>query len=261
MAASTADATDRFDGRVAMVTGGSMGIGGAVAELLAERGAQVVIVDREEPTITLGEGHLAVHADVSKPEDVERAVSEALQHAGRLDVLVCSAGIQRYGDAPGTSLETWREVIDVNLSSMFYAAHYAVPHLLKQPGSAIVNIASVQAFAAQRGVLAYSASKGGITAMTRAMAVDHAPHLRVNAIAPGSVDTPMLREAAKRFTPGDSSPDETVAGWGRMHPIGRPATPREVAEVVCFLASERAAFVTGATVTVDGGLLVQLGGT
>ncbi|MDQ1687657.1 MAG: hypothetical protein QOK42_632 [Frankiaceae bacterium] len=266
MSASTTDAanpvaSDRFDGRVAMVTGGAMGIGAAIAELLAERGAQVVVVDREEPKEPLGDPHLAVRADVSKPEDVERAVAATLAHAGRLDVLVCSAGIQRYGDAPGTSLETWREVIDVNLSSMYYAAHFAVPYLLKQPGSAVVNISSVQAFAAQRGVLAYSASKGGINALTRAMAVDHAPHLRVNAIAPGSVDTPMLQEAAKRFTPGDSTPAETVAGWGRMHPIGRPATPREIAEVACFLASERAAFITGATVTVDGGLLSQLGGT
>jgi NAD(P)-dependent dehydrogenase (short-subunit alcohol dehydrogenase family) len=256
MAASTAGASDEFHGKVAMVTGGAMGIGAAAADLLAERGAQVVVVDRE-PTSS----HHGVKADVSDPAQVERAVAEAVDLAGRLDVLVCSAGIQRYGDAPGTSLETWREVIDVNLSAMFYAAHYAVPHLLRQPGSAIVNVASVQAFAAQRGVLAYSASKGGITAMTRAMAVDHAPHLRVNAVAPGSVDTPMLRNAAELFAAPGKSTEDTVADWGHMHPLDRPATPREVAEVICFLASDRASFITGATVSVDGGLLVQLGGT
>jgi NAD(P)-dependent dehydrogenase (short-subunit alcohol dehydrogenase family) len=144
---------------------------------------------------------------------------------------------------------------------MFYAAHYAVPHLLKTEHPAIVNVASVQAFAAQRGVAAYSASKGGVTALTRAMAVDHAPRLRVNAIAPGSVDTPMLRNAAELFTEPGSTPEDTVAGWGAMHPLGRPATTAEVAEVIAFLASERAAFITGATVMVDGGLTVLLGGT
>lgn len=254
-------ASDRFDGKVALVTGGAMGIGGGAAALLAERGARVVVVDREEATLPPGESHLAIRADVSDPQAVERAVDQAVQATGRLDVLVCSAGIQRYGDAPGTPLETWREVIDVNLSSMYYAAHFAVPHLLQQEGSAIVNVASVQAFSAQRGVLAYSASKGGVTALTRSLAVDHAPHLRANAIAPGSVDTPMLRNAAELFTEPGSTAEETVKSWGRMHPLGRPATTGEVAEAICFLASDRASFITGATVTVDGGLLVQLGGT
>lgn len=253
--------TAEFEGRVALVTGGAMGIGAGVAALLAEHGARVVVVDREKSSLPSGEGHHAIVADVSDPAAVERAVAETVDLAGCLDVLVCSAGIQRYGDAPGTSLDTWREVIDVNLSSMFYAAHFAVPHLLGRPGAAIVNVASVQALASQRGVVAYSASKGGVLALTRALAVDHAPHIRVNAVAPGSVDTPMLRTAADLFTEPGCLPEETVAAWGRMHPLGRPALPREVAEVICFLASDRAAFVTGTTVNVDGGLLAQLGGT
>ncbi|MBK5305443.1 MAG: SDR family oxidoreductase [Frankiaceae bacterium] len=254
-------ATDRFDGKVALVTGAAMGIGAGVAALLAERGAQVVAVDREPCPLPAGNGHLAVRADVSDPGAVERAVGEAVAMAGRLDLLVCSAGIQRYGDAPGTSIDLWREVIDVNLSSMFYAAHFAMPHLLKNDGAAVVNVASVQAFAAQRGVAAYSASKGGITALTRAMAVDHAPQVRVNAIAPGSVDTPMLRKAAELFASPGGTPEETVAAWGAMHPLGRPASVAEVAEAVSFLLSRRAAFITGATLMVDGGLTVQLGGT
>jgi NAD(P)-dependent dehydrogenase (short-subunit alcohol dehydrogenase family) len=254
-------ATDRFDGKVALVTGAAMGIGAGVAALLAERGARVVAVDREAISLPPGNGHLAVRADVSDPVAVEKAVAEAMTHAGRLDLLVCSAGIQRYGDAPATGIDLWREVIDVNLSSMFYAAHFALPHLLMNEGAAVVNVASVQAFAAQRGVAAYSASKGGITALTRAMAVDHAPHVRVNAIAPGSVDTPMLRNAAELFVEPGGTPEQTVAAWGAMHPLGRPATVTEVAEVVAFLLSPRAAFITGATIMVDGGLTVLLGGT
>ena len=250
-----------FDGRVALVTGGAMGIGQAVAALLAERGARVVVVDREQADLPAGEGHHAVVADVSDAAQVERAVAEAVDVGGRLDLVACCAGIQRYGDAPGTSLETWDEVIGVNLSSMFYVAHFAVPHLLRSDAGAMVLTASVQAFASQRGVAAYTASKGGVTALTRSLAIDHAPSVRVNAIAPGSVDTPMLRNAAALFADESTSAEEMVASWGRMHPLGRPATPREVAEVACFLLSPRAGFVSGATVVVDGGLTVQLGGT
>lgn len=246
-----------FEGRAALVTGGAMGIGAAVADLLAERGANVVVVDREEA----GRPHHAIRADVSDPDQVGRAVADAVAYAGRLDLVACCAGIQRYGDAPGTSVETWHEVIGVNLSSMFYVAHHAVPHLLNGDDPAIVNVASVQAFMAQRGVAAYSASKGGVTALTRSLAVDHAPRVRVNAIAPGSVDTPMLRNAAELFSDETTSADELVAQWGRMHPLGRPATPREVAEVACFLLSRKASFVSGATVVVDGALTVLLGGT
>lgn len=246
-----------FDGRVALVTGGAMGIGKGVADLLAERGARVVVLDREDAP----SAHLAVRADVSDPEQVGRAVEEAVAFGGRLDLVACCAGIQRYGDAPGTSVELWHEVMNVNLSSMFYVAHHAVPHLLRGEDAAIVNVASVQAFTAQRGVVAYSASKGGVTALTRAMAVDHAPHIRVNAIAPGSVDTPMLRNAASLFADETTSADELVAQWGAMHPLGRPATTREVAEVACFLLSRKASFVSGTTVVVDGALTVKLGGT
>lgn len=245
-----------FDGRVALVTGGAMGIGAAVADLLAERGARVAVVDREDVT-----GHHGIRADVGDPEQVGRAVAGAVEWGGRLDLVACCAGIQRYGDAPGTSVELWHEVMNVNLSAMFYVAHHAVPHLLRGTDPAIVNVASVQAFAAQRGVVAYSASKGGVTALTRALAVDHAPTIRVNAVAPGSVDTPMLRNAAALFADETHTAEDLVRQWGEMHPLGRAATPREVAEVACFLLSRHASFVSGETVVVDGALTVKLGGT
>jgi NAD(P)-dependent dehydrogenase (short-subunit alcohol dehydrogenase family) len=126
-------------------------------------------------------------------------------------------------------------------------------------GGAIVNLSSVQAFASQKGVAAYTASKGGINALTRAMALDHAEeNIRVNAVCPGSVDTPMLRWAADLFK-GEKTTEETVEGFGRMHPLGRVARPEEVAEVISFLASPKASFVTGGEYKVDGGLLAALG--
>jgi NAD(P)-dependent dehydrogenase (short-subunit alcohol dehydrogenase family) len=126
-------------------------------------------------------------------------------------------------------------------------------------GGAIVNLSSVQAFASQKGVAAYTASKGAINALTRAMALDHAQeNIRVNAVCPASVETPMLRWSANLFK-GSKSVDETLKDWGKMHPIGRVARPEEVAEVIAFLASERASFVTGGEYKVDGGMLAALG--
>ncbi|MHB8340176.1 MAG: SDR family oxidoreductase [Mycobacteriales bacterium] len=249
-----------FAGRAAIVTGSAMGIGRAVARRLCEEGAQVVGIDRVEGDPVEVDWPM-IAADVSQPADCERAVAAAGERLGRLDVLVNSAGVQRYGDVPATSVATWAEVIGTNLSGAFYVSKHAVPRMLDGGGGAVVHVASVQAFVAQRGVAAYAASKGGLVALARAMAVDHAPTVRVNAVCPGSVDTPMLRASAALFAPEPGGADELVAKWGRMHPLGRPATPGEVAEAVLFLASSRASFITGEALRVDGGLLSVLGGT
>lgn len=241
-------------GKTAIVTGAAKGIGAAIALLLTERGAQVCGVDRDACAT-----ECSVRADVSSSDDCRDAVAEAVAAFGRLDILINSAGIQRYGTVVDTPEDVWDDVMNVNLKAMYLMAKYAVPHLEQTGAGAIVNIASVQAFSAQRGVAAYSASKGGVVALTRAIAVDHAPLVRANSICPGSVDTPMLRWAAEKF--GGADADATVKDWGTMHPLGRVAHASEVAEAAVFLASPAASFITGTSLTVDGGLLSIIGGT
>jgi NAD(P)-dependent dehydrogenase (short-subunit alcohol dehydrogenase family) len=255
-----------LDGKVALVTGGSLGIGRATARRLADDGAAVVLcgVDNasvEEALAELSGAGLEVdgrRADVSSAAEVEGLVRFAADRYGGVDILVNSAGIQRYGTVVDTSEELWDEVLAVNLKGMFLTAKHCVPELRRRGGGTIVNVASVQAFATQGGVAAYAASKAGVVGLTKAIAVDHAAeNIRCNAVCPGSVDTPMLRFAAGLFK-GDGTEDETIRGWGSSHPLGRVARPEEVAEVIAFLAGDRASFVTGAELRVDGGLLAQI---
>ena len=250
-----------LEGKRALVTGGAMGIGGAVAELLAERGARVAIVDRaaaeaEALAKKIGGSAFAISADVASAADVERAVGTTIEAFGGLDILCNIAGIQRYGTVETTTEAGWDEVMNVNLKSVYLVCHRAIGHLKASRG-AIVNMASVQSFATQRGVLAYTTGKHALIGLTRSMALDFAADgVRVNAVAPGSVDTPMLRWAVAQ----DKNPEALMKAIHAMHPMGRIAQPSEIAEAVCFLASPRASFVTGATLVVDGGLLLPLSG-
>jgi NAD(P)-dependent dehydrogenase (short-subunit alcohol dehydrogenase family) len=256
-----------FSGKVAIVAGGARGIGRAAARKLAAEDASVMICsDREdqveEAVAGLREEGLEVsglRADVTSSADMNGLMDFATETYGGLDILVNSAGVQRYGTVVETEEEVWDEVLNVNLKGIYLASKHAIPKMRERGGGAIVNLSSVQAFASQRGVAAYTASKGGINALTRAMALDHAQeNIRVNAVCPASVDTPMLRWSADLFR-GEKSLEETLEGWGKMHPVGRVARPEEVAEVIAFLAGPRASFVTGGDYKVDGGMLAALG--
>jgi NAD(P)-dependent dehydrogenase (short-subunit alcohol dehydrogenase family) len=255
-------------GRAAFISGGSSGIGRAVALLLAREGASVAVSgpDQGEAQAVAdslaadGAKAIAVAADVRDGPAVAAALGETVRAFGGLDILVTSAGVQRYGTVADTDEKTWDEVFAVNVKGVYLTARAALPYLRRSGAGAIVVVSSVQAHVAQSGVAAYAASKGALNALTRSMAIDEAGHgVRVNAVCPGSVDTPMLRWSAALFSDGSpGAVQETVSEWGRSHPLGRVARPEEVAQVVGFLASTRASFVTGEDVRVDGGLLASL---
>lgn len=255
----------RFDGKTAVVTGGALGIGRAVCQILAERGAAVAILDIDEQAggelcaeiERAGGNAMFERLDVSNPGAVQTAVEAAYAAFGSIDLLAVSAGIQRYGTATTTDDEQWDEVLGVNLKGAWYAARAALPFMLEAGDGSIVNVSSVQALASQQNVLAYTVSKHGLIGLTRSMAMDCAKDgIRVNAVCPGTVDTPMLKWAASL----DPNPQSVYDACNAMHPLGRIAEPREIAEVVAFLLHDNASFVTGAVWTVDGGLLTQIGG-
>ena len=250
---------------MSVIAGGASGIGQAVVTRFAEQGAVVEFVDINAQAVADTERELRARgldvsghvADVSDAGQVAAFFEGISGHHPAIGALVSSVGIQRYGTVDTTSPQMWDEVFAVNVRSMFLMASRAVPLMRRGGGGAIVNVSSVQAVASQRNVVAYTASKGAIAAMTRAMAVDHAHEgIRVNTVLPGSVDTPMLRASARGISPED--PDSVIRMWGSGHPIGRVGQPAEIADACVFLVSPLASYVTGAELRVDGGLLAGL---
>jgi len=251
-------------GKVALVTGAGAGIGRASALALSSQGATVVVTDIDgaaagavaRDIAAVGGEAVAVAADVSTAAGASRVAASA-EGSGGLDILHNNAGIQRYGTVVGTTEEEWDEVLRVNLKSVYLVSRACVPLILARRGGAIINTASVQAFTSQAGVAAYTASKHAVLGLTRSMAVDLAPSIRVNCVCPGAVDTPMLRAALASA----ADPAATRRILERQHPLGRVARPEEVGAVVAFLAGPGAAFITGAAIPIDGGALVRVGGS
>ena len=246
---------DKDTARAALVTGGAQGIGRAIAERFLKDGMAVLIADAdaeacEEALTALAQiGHAeAAVCDVSNEKDVEKAVAKSVDAFGRLDVLVCNAGIS-FSGVPVTelSMEEWQRVINVNLTGCFLCAKNGAPHLRKTSGC-IITMASTRAIQSEPHTEAYSASKGGIAALTHALAVSLGPDVRVNCISPGWIETGAWQKQSRRTEP------ELTADDHAQHPAGRVGDPRDVATLAAYLASSAAGFVTGQNFIADGGM-------
>lgn len=251
-----------LEGRVALVTGGTSGIGAATAELFAREGAAVVITGRRQQRamevierIEAAGGQASwERADHTRAEDCERAVAAALALHGRIDVLFNNAGVVTDGTAETTSEESWSRTLDLNVTAVWRMCRAVIPHMREAGGGAIVNNASDWAVVGARNAFAYATSKAAVAQMTRCMALDHArDRIRVNAVCPGDtfVDRWLDREGVE---PGDAEGRERMlAELGAPLPLGRVGRPEEIAQAVLYLASDRASFTTGALLVVDGG--------
>ncbi len=237
---------NRLKGKVAIVTGGAQGIGAAVVRRFREEGAYVVLADRVHDAgaaLAQTTGSTFTEVDVSDHDAVGRLVGWVTDRFGGVDVVVSNAAIFNHGTVEATTPEVWREVMAVNLAPTYSLAHFAAPHLRQRPGSSIVIISSVQALLGFHDYPAYAAAKGGLLALTRQLAVDLAPQVRVNAVSPGSIRSHPER-----------GPSANEGEWAARHLLGRFGEPIEVANAVVFLASDEASFITGHNLVVDGGL-------
>jgi len=246
-----------FTGKVAFVTGAASGIGEAVATQLAERGAKVVVADLKldaanrvvEAIKAKGGEAAAVAVDVGDAAQVEKAVQFATDTFGKLDLAVNNAGIGGAAAPLGDyTLEDWHKVIDVNLNSVFYSMKYEIAAMLKSGGGAIVNMASILGSVAFPNAPAYVAAKHGVVGMTKSAAIDYAKKgIRVTAVGPGFIDTPLLQ----------GMPEEAYDGLVAIHPVGRLGKAEEVAALTLFLLSDAASNITGSYHLVDGGYVAQ----
>ena len=250
--------TQDFAGKVAIVTGGASGMGAATVRLLAARGGTVVIADigvetGETLARELGGPVTFVRCDVTDIAATEALVATTLDRLGRLDLLFNNAGKGHLAETPALDPADWHEIVAINLHSVFNVSKFAIPAMKRSGGGAIVNTASVDGLAADQGMPAYNAAKGGVVNYTRSLALECARHnIRVNAVCPGWIsDTPMTAHMA--------SIPAVAEAWSRSVPMGRGGRAIEVAQVMVFLASDAASYVSGAIVPVDGALLCETG--
>jgi NAD(P)-dependent dehydrogenase (short-subunit alcohol dehydrogenase family) len=245
----------RLEGKIALVTGAAAGIGAATAELFAKEGARVAVADRDyeqacKVAAGIGERAFAIQADVTSAQQVKEMVQSAVAKFGGLDILVNNAGVGTRGSVVTIEENEWDTLIDVNLKSVFLCSKYAIPEMAKRGGGSVVNLASTVSVAGIPDRAAYVAAKGGVAALTRAMALDHADeHIRVNSVAPGVTWSNYYEKMLKEVP----DPEGFVAALKARAPVNRYGTPHEISTAILYLASDEASFVTGAMLTVDGG--------
>lgn len=251
-----------FENKIAIVTGSAKGIGWGIAKVFRDKGAKVAIVDWDEENgkktaIQLGEKDglaIFVKCDVSKEDQVKAMINKTIEEFGHIDILVNNAGIGVYKSVLDATSEDWDRCLGVNLRGVFLCSKYAIPHMQKAGRGVIVNISSVHSFATVNGVAPYAASKGGITALTRNMAIDYGPTIRVNSIAPGWVLTPLIQSIFDGYD-DPAGQQQAVENRQVMKRIG---IPEDIGYAAAFLASDEASFITGTQLFVDGGLTAQL---
>lgn len=241
-----------FKEKVAVVTGGASGIGLATTRKLLSEGANVVILDLkmdEEIINSLGENVLYLKCDVSNEENVKNCIEEIIKKFNHIDYLVANAGIGGSASKPHeVSMDEWNKVISVNQTGIFLLNKYVINEMLKSGKGAVVNTSSMYGLVGSTTSFAYSASKGAINQMTRSLALTYArDNIRVNAIAPGYVDTPILSMV----------PDNVKKAMGNELPIGRLGKDTEIANLICYLLSDDASFITGAIIPIDGGFTAK----
>ena len=246
----------KLENKVAIITGATSGMGKAIAQTFVTNGAKVILSGRDEERGKALEKELGEHAifmagDVRNSAYNEQLVNSAIEHFGRLDILAMNAGVLGIGSVTELPDDVWKNTMDTNLSSIFYLSKYAIPELQKNEGSSILINASIAAYKSFPNHPAYCASKAGSLALMRQMAVEYAPQIRVNAICPGPVDTPLLWESAKAF----KDPTKAVESAASKTLLNRLGEPNDIANLALFLVSNDASWITGSAMTIDGGIL------
>jgi NAD(P)-dependent dehydrogenase (short-subunit alcohol dehydrogenase family) len=245
----------RLTDKVALITGAGSGIGRACALAFAREGARVALVGRTRAKLDqvageAGSAAFVCPADISKPADVERAVTQTIAHFGELDVLVNSAATLIAGTATSHTEAEWDATFDANVKGLWLLSRASLPYLRAAGGGSIINVSSVIGLVGARNRLAYSASKGAVTLLTKSMALDHAAeNIRVNCICPGIVETELVSEFITKAPDPEAARKQRVG----LHPLGRFGKPEEIAHMAVYLASDESAWVTGAAFPIDGG--------
>lgn len=245
-----------------IITGGAKGIGASCVRLFAEKSHTVTVLDVDEDNGNklaedIGKSCRFIPCDVSGTDEVKKAVQKSITRFGEISVLINNVGINPYGTVTETTDELWDRVMNINLKSHFICARECIPSMLRNGKGVVINVSSVQAFVTQNKVAAYTTSKTALLGLTRSIAVDYSPTIRSVAICPGTVDTSMLQTAIQE----SSDPEEVLKECENMHLANRIADPDEIAELILFASSDKAGFITGQSIRIDGGLGIRVAGS